>query len=146
MANTRKAATKFGSTIDNEPRLPTNIDSNTIDKMLMSHLISLQETINKMGEEIRTLTKENAKFQNVVMENESLKKVVVVARVGNTVPDPRLLKARRQVIVVSKRSLGRGPLMRGLRIRRVEQAWVRTASDNTTQSSSLHTAHTPRYD
>ena len=29
-----------------------------------------------MGEEIRTLTKENAKFQNVVMENESLKKVV----------------------------------------------------------------------
>ena len=42
-----------------------------------------------------------------------------VARVGNTVPDPRLLKARLQVIVVSKRSLGRGSLMRGLRIRRV---------------------------
>ena len=62
--------------IDNEPRSPTNIDSNTIDKMLMSHLISLQETINKMGEEIRMLTKENAKYQNVVMENESLKKVV----------------------------------------------------------------------
>ena len=77
MANTREAATKFGSMIDNEPRSPTNLDSNTIDKMLMSHLISLQETINKMGEEIRTLTKENAKLQNVFMENESLKKVVI---------------------------------------------------------------------
>ena len=62
--------------IDNEPRSPTNLDSNTIEKMLMSHLITLQETINKMGEEVRTLTKENAKLQNVVMENESLKKVV----------------------------------------------------------------------
>ena len=67
-------------------------------------------------------------------------KTLFVARVGNTVPDPRLLKARRQVIVVSKRSLGRGSLTRGLRIRRVEQAWIHTASDNTTQSSSLHTA------
>ena len=42
----------------------------------MSCLISLQETINKQGEEIRTLMKENVKLQIVVIENESLKKVV----------------------------------------------------------------------
>ena len=42
-----------------------------MDKMLMSHMISLQETINKQGEEIRTLMKENVKLQIVVIENES---------------------------------------------------------------------------
>ena len=47
-----------------------------MEKMLMSHLISLQETINKLGEEIRALNKENAKLQIVVIENENLKKVV----------------------------------------------------------------------
>ena len=82
MANTRKAAAKSGSTIDNEPRSPTNLDFNainstTMEKMLMSHLISLQETINKQGEEIRILMKENAKLQIVVIENEGLKKMVV---------------------------------------------------------------------
>ena len=76
MANTRKTAAKFGGMIDNEPRSPTNLDSNAMDKMLMSHLISLQETINKQGEEIRTLMKENTKLQSVVIENESLKQVV----------------------------------------------------------------------
>ena len=76
MANTRKTAAKFGGMIDNEPRSPTNLDSNAMDKMLMSHLISLQETINKQGEEIRMLMKENTKLQSVVIENESLKQVV----------------------------------------------------------------------
>ena len=62
MANTRKAAAKSGSTIDNELRSPTNLDFNainstTMEKMLMSHLISLQETINKLGEEVRALIK-----------------------------------------------------------------------------------------
>ena len=47
-----------------------------MEKMLMSHLISLQETINKLGEEIRALNKDNAKLQVVVIENENLKKVV----------------------------------------------------------------------
>ena len=80
MANTCKAAAKSGSTNDNEPRSPTNLDFNainstTMEKMLMSHLISLQETINKLGEEIRALNKENAKLQ-IVIENETLKKVV----------------------------------------------------------------------
>ena len=65
MANTHKVATKFGNVIDNEPSSPTNLDSNAInsaimDKILMSHLISLQETINIQGEKIRTLMKENA--------------------------------------------------------------------------------------
>ena len=81
MTNTRKAAAKSGSTIDNEPRSPTNLDFNainstTMEKMFMSHLISLQETINKQGEEIRILMKENAKLQIVVIENEGLKKMV----------------------------------------------------------------------
>ena len=48
-----------------------------MDKMLLSHLISLQETINKQGEKIRILMKENAKLQIVVIENEGLKKMVV---------------------------------------------------------------------
>ena len=52
------------------------VNSATMEKMLMSHLISLQETINKQIEEIRTLMKENAKIQIVVIENESLKKMV----------------------------------------------------------------------
>ena len=47
-----------------------------MEKMFMSHLISLQETINKLGEEIRALNKDNAKLQVVVIENENLKKVV----------------------------------------------------------------------
>ena len=39
-------------------------------------MISFQETINKLGEEIRALNKENAKLQIVVIENENLKKLV----------------------------------------------------------------------
>ena len=40
----------------------------------MSHLIVIQETINKHGKVIRTLMKENAKLQIVIIENGSLKK------------------------------------------------------------------------
>ena len=47
-----------------------------MEKMLMSHLMSLQETINKLGEEVRALNKDNAKLQIVVIENENLTKVV----------------------------------------------------------------------
>ena len=45
-----------------------------MEKMLMSHLISLQETINKQGEEIRALNKENPKPQIVVIEMKILRK------------------------------------------------------------------------
>ena len=67
--------------IDNEPRSPTNLDSNAInstttDKMVMSHLIFLQETINKQGEEARSLIKENAKLQVIVIGNEILSRRV----------------------------------------------------------------------
>ena len=65
---------------DNEARSLMILDINatnspTIKKMIMSHLISLQETINKQDKVIRTLMKENAKLQIVVIENESLKKM-----------------------------------------------------------------------
>ena len=64
----------FESMIDNEPRSSAIIDlkarkSNTMEKLLINHLISLQETINKQGEEIRTLMTENTKLQIVVIEN-----------------------------------------------------------------------------
>ena len=67
MASTRKAAIKSVSMIDNEPRSPIILDTNatnlaTVEKMFMSHLISLQETINKQGEEIKRLLKENVKL------------------------------------------------------------------------------------
>ena len=79
MANTCKAATK--SRIDNEPKSSTILDiyaTNlaTMEKIFMSHLISLQEKINKQCEEIRTLMKENTKLQIVVIENESIKKMI----------------------------------------------------------------------
>ena len=69
IANTRKEATQFKSMIDNEPISPTKTNSATMEKILMSRLISLQETINKQGEEIRTLMTENTKLQIVVIEN-----------------------------------------------------------------------------
>ena len=51
---------------DNEARSLMILDINatnspTIKKMIMSHLISLQKTINKQDEEIRALMKYNAK-------------------------------------------------------------------------------------
>ena len=51
----------------------------------MSHLFSLQETINKKGEEIRTQMKENAKLQIVVIENESLK--IMVAKLDDMIQE-----------------------------------------------------------
>ena len=73
MVNTRKAATKFGSMVDNESISSRILDINAIysatkEKMLMSHLFSLQETINKKGEEIRTQMKENVKLQIVFID------------------------------------------------------------------------------
>ena len=44
--------------------------------MILSHLISLQETINEKGGEIQTLLKVNAKLRMVVIKNGSLKKMV----------------------------------------------------------------------
>ena len=61
MENTRKGATKSKSTIDNEPKSPTTLNlnattSNMKEALLMTHLLSLQETINKEGcVEIRAL-------------------------------------------------------------------------------------------
>ena len=42
----------------------------------MIQLISLQETINKQDEKIKTLMKESAKLHIVVIENGDLKKMV----------------------------------------------------------------------
>ena len=39
--------------------------------MFMSHVISLHKTINKQGEEIRTIMTGNAKLQNVVQIQKS---------------------------------------------------------------------------
>ena len=48
-----------------------------METMPMIHLLSFQETINKQGEKIRILMKENAKLQIVVIENERLKKITI---------------------------------------------------------------------
>ena len=58
-ANTGKTTTKSGSIIDYYLGSPTFLDINatnsaTMEKILMSHFIFLQETINKQGEEVRT--------------------------------------------------------------------------------------------
>ena len=42
----------------------------------MSHLVSLQETINKQGEEIRLLLTDNSKLQVLIVENENHKSMV----------------------------------------------------------------------
>ena len=62
IANTRKAATKSGSMIDNELRSPKILDMVATnlpptETILMSHFIFLQETISKQGEEIMALMK-----------------------------------------------------------------------------------------
>ena len=72
-ANTHKWATMSGTMIDNEPRLPKILDINatnsaTMENMLVIHFLSLQEIINKQGEEIRKFMKENAKLQIVIMK------------------------------------------------------------------------------
>ena len=69
VANTHKGGTKSGSMIDNETKSPEILDLNTtnsatIETVLMSHSISLQETINKKDKEIRALMRENVKLQS----------------------------------------------------------------------------------
>ena len=70
MVDTRKAATKSGSMIDNEPISPTKTNSATMETLLMDHLVSLQETINKQSEKSSTLQ------VIVTVENEHLKHMV----------------------------------------------------------------------
>ena len=48
----------------------------------MTHLIFLQETISKQGEEIMALMTENVKLQIIVIENECLMKMIAKLKVG----------------------------------------------------------------
>ena len=43
----------------------------------MNHLGSVQETINKQGEEIGVRMRDNAKLEVLIIENENLKRMVI---------------------------------------------------------------------
>mgnify|MGYP000662735094 CR=1 FL=1 len=68
--------------IDNEPRSPTILDINATNSATVVknvyESVGFSSRNSKLGKvkEIRTLIKENAKLQIVVIENESLKKMV----------------------------------------------------------------------
>ena len=62
LANIHKVTTNTRRMMNNDPRSQTILDINAkhsaaVEKMLMSHLISLLKTISKQGEEVRTLMK-----------------------------------------------------------------------------------------
>ena len=75
MANTCKTTTQSRNSESKSLKI---LDSNTrtivtIETLIMNDLVSLQETINKQGEEIGALIKDNAKLQVPIVENEKLK-------------------------------------------------------------------------
>ena len=78
---TRKAA-KSIATMENEVKSPRKLDTNpttsstTTEVVIMAYLVSLQETVNKQGEELRALAMENGTLRVLVVENEHLKKAL----------------------------------------------------------------------
>ncbi|MCO5594279.1 hypothetical protein L7F22_048308 [Adiantum nelumboides] len=82
---TRKGAsssTRASNAAENDPKSPKNLDPNTItsttttEAMIMAYLVTLQETVNKQGEDLRALAMENGTLRVLVVENEHLKKVL----------------------------------------------------------------------
>ncbi|MCO5557562.1 hypothetical protein L7F22_011128 [Adiantum nelumboides] len=82
---TRKGAsssTRASNATESDPKSPKILDPNTItsttttEAMIMAYLVTLQETVNKQGEDLRALAMENGTLRVLVVENEHLKKML----------------------------------------------------------------------
>ncbi|MCO5558495.1 hypothetical protein L7F22_012079 [Adiantum nelumboides] len=83
---TRKGAssstTRASNAVENDPKSSKNLDLNTItstttiEAMIMAYLVTLQETVNKQGEDLRALAMENGTLRVLIVANEHLKKVL----------------------------------------------------------------------
>ncbi|MCO5611395.1 hypothetical protein L7F22_065648 [Adiantum nelumboides] len=84
-SGTRKgssSSTRSTTIVENDPKSPKCGDSNTTiqpttsETMIMAYLVSLQETVNKQGEDLRALAMENGTLRVLVVENENLKRTL----------------------------------------------------------------------
>ncbi|MCO5585645.1 hypothetical protein L7F22_039580 [Adiantum nelumboides] len=84
-SGTRKgssSSTRSTTIVENDPKSPKCGDSNTAvqptisETMIMAYLVSLQETVNKQGKDLRALAMENDTLRVLVIENENLKRTL----------------------------------------------------------------------
>ncbi|MCO5592198.1 hypothetical protein L7F22_046196 [Adiantum nelumboides] len=75
------SSTRASNAAENDPKSPKILDLNaitssttTIEAMIMAYLVTLQETVNKQGEDLRALAMENGTLRVLVVENERLKR------------------------------------------------------------------------
>lgn len=74
------SSTKPTNVVENDAKSPKIGDSNSCtsstEAMIMAYLVSLQETVNKQGEDLRALAMENGTLRVLHVENENLKKTL----------------------------------------------------------------------
>ncbi|MCO5572699.1 hypothetical protein L7F22_026458 [Adiantum nelumboides] len=76
------SSTRSTTIVENDPKSPkcgdskTTVQPTTSETMIMAYLVSLQETVNKQGEDLRALAMENGTLRVLVVENENLKRTL----------------------------------------------------------------------
>ena len=153
------SSTRAAIMVENDLKSPKHPDLNalsstttTMDTVIMSFLFSLQETVNKQGEDLRALTTENGSLRVLVIENENLKKTINMqatrlAQLENEVQEckrslvemnalkERLVKVEHDhVLKEEKMDTMRRDV---IEMRNVSQSWADVCKNNVVSGSSM---------
>lgn len=163
--STRGKGGKATPIMETEAKSPRILDANsstsstTTEAVIMAGLVSLQEIVNKQGEELRALAMENGTLRVLVVENEHLKKVLEMQttrlmHLENEVQEckrslvdmnalkERLSKVESDYVLKEEKidTMGRDVC----EMRNASKSWADVCKDKVTPSSTMHAIVQPR--